>query len=119
MDDCEDVKNHINKASESTGTLDFIWDNFDVLIETKIKLFTPITLNFLLRGKDNWISNKEDVKKIEMFQNKFMSRILQTMMLQVKEDRSTNVKIRSRFNNVSKVEENWRNRQILFLGSVV
>ena len=39
-------------------------------------------------------------------------------MLQVKEDRTTNDEIRSGFNAMAKPEEIWRNRQLLFLGSI-
>ena len=72
----------------------------------------------LLWGRYNWSDIKEDVKKIKAFQNKAMRRILGVTMLQVKEDRTTNDEIRSRFNNTPKVEEIWRNRQLLFLGSI-
>ena len=53
LDDIEDVMNQINKVSKSIGILKFVWDTKDVLLETKIKLYTLILLNLLLWDKDN------------------------------------------------------------------
>ena len=75
----------------------------------KNKIFTTIPLNLLLRGGDDWNSNKEDVKKIEAFQNKAVRRILRMTMSQVKEDRIHNDEIRSKLNKMPKAEEIWRN----------
>ena len=44
----EDAKNHVRKAFKHLDALKFISDDFNVPIDTKIKLFTTILLNLLL-----------------------------------------------------------------------
>ena len=48
IDDTEDVKNRINKASKSIGMLKFTWNSKDIPIDTKIKLHETMLLNSLL-----------------------------------------------------------------------
>ena len=50
LDYSEDAKNMTSKASKCVGTLMFVRDKKDALLETKIKLCSSIPLNLLLRN---------------------------------------------------------------------
>ena len=109
----EDVKNRIKKSSKSMGGLRFLWNEKDAPLEAKIKICTNIPISILLWGGDDWSRNKDDVRRIEKFQNKAIYRTLGTTMAQVKEEETTNDEIRRRLGNALKVADAWRNRQLL------
>ena len=67
MDDFEDVKTLVNKASKSVGTLKFICNYHNVSIDTKIKLFCTIPL-FFLWGRDMVI--KKILRKVNCSKTK-------------------------------------------------
>ena len=119
LDGTEDVKNRINKSSKSMGGLRFLWNERDVPLESKIKIYTSIPISILLWGGDDWSRNKDNVRRIEKFQNKAIYRTLGTTMAQLKEEETTNDEIRRRLGNALKVADAWRNTQLLLAGRIV
>ena len=88
-------------------------------LETKIKFHTSVSMNTLLWGRDDWSGSMDGAIRIELFQNKVMCRVLGVTMDQATEEEVTNDEIRRIFGSVPKVEDAWRNRQLLFAGRIV
>ena len=48
LEDALDIRSRINKAFKEFGVSDFIWKSKEVSLETKVKLFLTMLLNFAL-----------------------------------------------------------------------
>ena len=118
MDDTSDAKARIGKASKTAGALNFVWKSNQIYLETKKKLHLAIPLNLALLNGETWSGNKADLESLDVFHHKTIRKILGINMLQVKDERITNEKLRMRFNNIKSLSEIWRYRVLKFIGRV-
>ena len=101
------------------GALNFLWGKKDATLEAKIMLHSPIPGNLLLWGGENWICNRDDANRIKVLQNKGGRRTFGMPAQKVKDEESFNNEIRKLLNNMPKVEETLRNRQLLILSGII
>ena len=71
-----EAKIRISKARGAFTSLKSIWKNSSISLKTKVGIFKSNVLSVLLYGAESWKVTKSVCKKIEVFQNKCLSRIL-------------------------------------------
>ena len=72
----EDVKNRIQKAQITFTTLNKVWRSNEISQQTKIRLFNSNVKSILLYGAESWKTNQSVIKKLQVFTNKCLRKIL-------------------------------------------
>ncbi|XP_053388037.1 uncharacterized protein LOC123543008 [Mercenaria mercenaria] len=72
----EDIRSRIGKARYAFITLKPIWDNRAIHLRTKIRLFNTNVKTVLLYGSETWRHTKALDKKLQVFINTSLRRIL-------------------------------------------
>ena len=116
-DDLE-IETRIKKANMQYGSLKNILTNQKIKLNTKVLLYKAIILNTVLWGCESWSLTAELIRKLEVFQNKMIRRILKIDMYMVQEDRITNTNIRKQFCNISKIQDVITRRQLKWVGNI-
>ena len=85
-----ELQNIMSKASMSFGRLrERLWNNHNVSIRVKGKLYRAIILSTLLYGAETWTVYRRNVKK----QHAFMMRHLQSIMKIRWQEKVTNINV--------------------------
>ena len=72
-----DIQQRIGSASGSIGKLrKNVFDNRNLTIKTKMKVYNAVVLPTLLYGAETWISYRKHVKMLERFHQRFLRKIL-------------------------------------------
>ena len=71
-----EIKTRITKASQAFASLRNIWKCRNIGVNTKIRLFKSNVISVLLYGSESWKTTKTIIKKLEVFQNRCLRRIL-------------------------------------------
>ena len=75
--DCNlDVNTRVSKANQAFAILKPIWRTTSLSIHTKIKIYKSNVLSVLLYGSECWKTTAAIERKLEVFQNKCLRRIL-------------------------------------------
>jgi hypothetical protein len=72
----EDIQQRIGKAQNAYNSFRKIWQSSEITIHTKIRIFNRSVKSILLYGSESWGMTSLDVKKIQIFINKCLRRIL-------------------------------------------
>jgi hypothetical protein len=72
----DDVCSWIQKAIPSFFNLREIWKSGIYRLKSKMKLFSSIVMSTLLYGCECWTLTKASEKKLQVFQQKCLSRVL-------------------------------------------
>ena len=78
-----------------------------------------IPLNLLLWGCESWAMTKYFVKKLEVFHMRCLRRILGIKWSDVVDNKISNKKVRTSFNNIRKVKSLIAKRCLLFVGKII
>lgn len=73
----EDVKTRIRKAQCAFGQLQNIWNSKNLSLKTKIRIFNSNVKSVLLYGCETWLVAEEVTRKLQVFVNRCLRRILQ------------------------------------------
>ena len=93
-----------------------MWESPQVELETKVKLYLAITVNFALWNGETWSGNKGDLALLDAFHHKATRRILNISMSKVKEQHLKNSKLRKDFGGLKPLSEIWLSRLLKFAG---
>ena len=63
LDNTVDVESRVPKASKSMGSLRFIWEDHNMMLPIKVKLYDAMLLNLLSCGGENWSGNVAGINK--------------------------------------------------------
>jgi hypothetical protein len=114
-----DIETRIAAARKSVGALSSFWNNPHVDTYSKFLIYKAIPINLLLWGCETWAPRQGLLRKLEVFLQKSMRRILGISMYQVAEDRLHNETVREKFYNISSIETTIAARQMCFIGKFV
>ena len=84
-----------------------------------MKLFLAIPVNLTLWNGETWAGNLSDLKLLDVFYHKAIRRILRIRMLQIKDERISNSKLRAKILVGKSLSEIWRFRLLKFIGRTV
>lgn len=73
----EDVKSRIRKAQCAFGQLKSIWKSKQLSLKTKIRIFNSNVKSVLLYGCETWLVAEDVTRKLQVFVNRCLRRILQ------------------------------------------
>ena len=71
-----EVKVRISQARGAFTSLKSIWKSSSISLKTKVCIFKSNVLSVLLYGAESWKVTKSVCQKLEVFQNKWLQRIL-------------------------------------------
>ena len=71
-----EFNDRINKANQVIGRLKPIWNNSNLSINTKLKVYTTMVKSVLIYGHESWYSTRTSDSKFLVFENKMLRRIL-------------------------------------------
>ena len=72
----KDIKNRPSKARGAFVRLKKIWNSKIISRRTKLRLYKTLVIPVLLYGCETWKMNKGDDKRIDVFHNTYLRRIL-------------------------------------------
>ena len=108
-----DILSRVKKANQATGALKFFWQANEVDVKSKYLIYMAIPLNLLLWGCDL-------MKRLEVFHMRCLRRILDIRWNDVVDNNKiSNKKVRTFFNNIRKVESLIAKRLLLFVGKII
>ena len=115
LDDTSDIKSRILKANCAVGALKCIWNAPEISLNTKVKLFLAIPVNFALWNCETWSGNLLDLSLLDSFYHKAIRRVLNIRMSRVKSEHLSNSQLRKMFGDVKPLSEIWRFRLLKFV----
>ena len=89
-----DINHRITTANKAMGALKHVWNNPYADLKAKQQIFIAIPGNLLLWGCESWALRRSHITKLEVFWHRSIRRILKIGIMQVKEERITNERIR-------------------------
>ena len=110
----EDIKARLGKARGAFVKLNRVWNSSSVTRKTKIRLYKTLVKPVLMYGCETWKMNEGDAKKIDVFQNRCLRRIMKIKW----QDKVTNKELLERA-NVVKLSEEVRRRRWRFIGHIL
>lgn len=94
--DCEkEIDVRISKANQAFAMLRNIWKSKTYSLKTKLKIYRSNVLSVLLYGSECWKSTSTINRKIAVFQNKFLRRIMRVFWPNVISNESLHNRIES------------------------
>ena len=72
----EDIKTRLGKVRGAFVKLNRVWNSSSVSRKTKIRLYKTLVKPVLMYGCETCKMNEGDAKKIDVFQNRFLRRIM-------------------------------------------
>ena len=72
----DDVKTRIGKATGAFNSLSNVWNSKRIKTNTKIKIFKSNVMSVLLYGCESWKTTKDVTKKLQVFVNRGLRKIL-------------------------------------------
>ena len=113
-----EVNTRIKKANMQFGALRHIFNNQKVRLRTKVLLYKSIILNTVLWGCESWALSAASKRKLEVFQNNIIRKILRINMYMVEHEHITNFQIRALFFNIPSILKIIQARQLKWLGKI-
>ena len=110
----EDIKARLGKARGAFVKLNRVWSSSSVSRKTKIRLYKTLVKPVLMYGCETWKMNENDAKKIDVFQNQCLRRVMKIKW----QDKISNRELLERA-NVEKLSEEVRRRRWRFIGHVL
>ena len=83
-----DVKSRIGKAQAAFLALSKVWKTRDISLKTKLKLFNSNVKSVLLYGCETWNASKSCIRKVQVFINKSLRKILRIRWINKKTKKS-------------------------------
>jgi hypothetical protein len=114
-----DINHQIAIANKAMGALKHLWDNPYANLKAKQQIFIAIPGNLLLWGCESWALRQSHITKLEVFWHRSIRRILKIGIMQVKEERITNQRIRKIFHNIPSAKNSLNTRQLTYVGKIV
>ena len=100
------------------GALNFFQQANEVDVKSKYLIYMAIPLNLLLWGCKSWARTKNRMKN-QIFHMRCLGRILDIKWSDVVDNKISNKKVRTPFNNITKVESLIVKRRSLFVGKII
>lgn len=72
----EDIKSRVTKARAVYGGLNKVWNADTISARTKVRIFKACVLSVLLYGSETWRMVQSEFKKLQVFVNRCLRRIL-------------------------------------------
>ena len=94
--------------------LNRVWNSSSVSRKTKIRLYKTLVKSVLMYGCETWNMNEGDAKKIDVFQNRYLRRIMKIKW----QDKISNRELPER-TNVERLSEEVRRRRWRFIGHIL
>ena len=110
----EDIKARIGKARGAFVKLNRVWNFSNVSKKTKIRLYRTLVKPVLMYGCETRKMNEGDAKKIDVFQNRCLRRIMKIRW----QDKISNRELLERA-NVERLSEEIRRRRWRFVGHIL
>ncbi|KAL9972125.1 hypothetical protein ACROYT_G018376 [Oculina patagonica] len=110
----EDIKARLGKARGAFVKLNRVWDSSSVSRKTKIRLYKTMVKPVLMYGCESWKMNEGDAKKIDVFQNRCLRRIMKIKW----QDKISNRELLERA-NVERLSKEVRRRRWRFIGHIL
>ena len=110
----EDILNRLNKARISFSILNKFRKNKNISLSTKIRIFNTNVKSILLYGAETWHGNKTNMKKLQIFINKCLRKILKIRCFH----KETNAEILKTCNQ-KPIEYGMRKRKWRWIGHVL
>ena len=105
------------QASKAFGTLQrAVFDDRDLTIETKRKIYVACVLSVLLYGAECWIPLRRDKKKLNAFHHRCICIILGITNQQQWDQRITSLEVRRQWGDTATVVEMVATRRLEWLG---
>ena len=110
----EDIKATLGKARGAFVKLKRVWSSSSMSKRTKIRLYKTLVKPVLMYGCETWKMNESDAKKIDVFQNRCLRRVMKIKW----KDKISNRELLERA-NVEKLSEEVRRRRWRFIGHIL
>ena len=101
------------------GMLKNVWDDPHIDLHSKYLFFVAMPLNLLLWGCESWAIKKTSYKDLDVFIHQSIRGIIGINILRVKEEKTSNKKIRELFYNFPDAGSLIAMKQLNFIGKVV
>jgi hypothetical protein len=117
--DTHDIETRIKQASKAFYAMNArVFRNTKIDIKLRMRTYEALIVNLVLWGCESWTIKACDKKKLEVFHNRCLRRILNLTMYQIKEHRIKNKEIRRRAANSYKMEQMMELRRCRWLKSI-
>jgi hypothetical protein len=117
--DTHDIETRIKQASKAFYAMNArVFRNTKIDIKLRMRTYEALIVNLVLWGCESWAIKECDKKKLEVFHNRCLRRILNLTMYQIKEHRIKNKEIRRRAANSYKMEQMMELRRCRWLKSI-
>jgi len=110
----EDINARLGKARGAFVKLNRVWNSSIVSRKTKIRLYKTLVKPVLMYGCETWKMNEGDAKKINVFQNRCLRRIMKIKW----QDKISNGELLERA-DVERLSEEVRRRRWRFIGHIL
>ena len=110
----EGIKARLGKARGAFVKLNRVWSSSSVSRRTKIRLYKTLVKPVLMYGCETWKMNESDAKKIDVFQNRCLRRVMKIKW----QDKISNRELLERA-KVEKLSEEVRRRRWRFIGHIL
>ena len=101
------------------GMLKHVWENTHIDLYSKYPFFVAMPLNLLLWGCENWAIKRTLYKDLDIFIHQSIRHIIGIGILQVKDERISNKKLRKIFYNILDASRLNAVKQLNFIGKIV
>jgi hypothetical protein len=119
LSDNLEVSTRIRRATGQLGQLISIFRSPNVPLSSKKLLYLQIPLNTVLWGCESWTLTADIIRKLQVFQNNSLRRILNINMYDVMNDKIENGQLLRAMNNLQDIIDTIRERQLNWLGKLV
>ena len=110
----EDIKARLGKARGAFVKLNRVWNSSSVSRKTKIRLYKTLVKPVFMYGCETWKMNEGDAKKIDVFQNRCLRRVMKIKW----QDKISNRELLERA-NAERLSEEVRRRRWRFIGHIL
>jgi hypothetical protein len=118
LKDEREISKRIEKGWQLVGMLRRFFNDPDVCIQSKARIYDAFIINTVLWGCESWAMTDKVKRLLSTFQHSSIRSILQVSMNQVKERHITNYATRKRFDNIPHILDIITKRQVQWLGVI-
>ena len=101
------------------GALKYFWNAPKVDTHAKYLIYMAIPFNLLSWDSESWVKNLDVLKKLGVFYQRCVRRILGISWSNVRDENISHVQVRKRFNNIKNFELQIAKRRLTFLGKII
>ena len=106
-------------AFQNMGMLKNVWEDPHIDLYSKYLFFVAMPLNQLLWGCKGWALKQTSIDDIDIFIHQSIRRIIGSNMIQVREKKISNEKLRAKFYNIPDAHRLIAVKQLGFVGKIV